>query len=297
MIYFPHLHIYLQHVGRVIQIGSFSVAYYGIIIACAMVAGTILARKEAKRTGQNPDQYLTFAVMAIIISVIGARIYYVAFSWDLYKGHPLDILNLRQGGLAIYGGVIGAIFSAWLFSRLTKIRLGTLVDTACLGLVLGQIIGRWGNFFNREAFGGYTDGLFAMQLPADAVRPGDITLDLMRHMQIIDGVVFIQVHPTFLYESMWNIGVLILLLVFRRHKKFEGEVFFLYLAGYGCGRFWIEGLRTDQLLIPGTHTAVSQVLSLALVILGVCVIVIRRIRIFRAEQRFRRTQMHISSGK
>ena len=114
-----------------------------------------------------------------------------------------------------------------------------MADTACVGLVLGQIIGRWGNFFNREAFGGYTNGLFAMQLPLNAVRSSDVTQEMMEHLQTIDGVQYIQVHPTFLYENLWNIGVLLLLLLFTKHKKFDGEIFLLYLAGYGIGRFWI----------------------------------------------------------
>lgn len=281
---FPHLHIYLDHVGKSFDIFGFSIAYYGVVIAIGMVLGTLLARAEAKRTGQNPDDYVSFAIMAIIISVICARLYYVAFSWDLYKDNLLSILNIRQGGLAIYGGVIGGIISAIIFAAVKKIRLGTLMDTACLGLLLGQIIGRWGNFFNREAFGGYTDSLFAMQLPVDAVRSVDITTELASHMQVVDGISYIQVHPTFLYECVWNIVVLLILLSRRKHKKFEGAIFFGYLLGYGLGRAWIEGLRTDQLLVPGTQFAVSQLLSVALVVISLIVILIRR-RIAIAKER------------
>lgn len=151
-----------------------------------------------------------------------------------------------------------------------------MADTACVGLVLGQIIGRWGNFFNREAFGGYTNGLFAMQLPLNAVRSSDVTQEMMEHLQTIDGVQYIQVHPTFLYENIWNIGVLLLLLLFTKHKKFDGEIFLLYLAGYGIGRFWIEGLRTDQLLLPGIKLPVSQVLSAVVAIVSIAVILIQR---------------------
>lgn len=153
-----------------------------------------------------------------------------------------------------------------------------MADTACVGLVLGQIIGRWGNFFNREAFGDYTNGLFAMQLPLNAVRSSDVTQEMMGHLQTIDGVQYIQVHPTFLYESAWNIGVLLLLLLFTKHKKFHGEIFLLYLAGYGIGRFWIEGLRTDQLLLPGIKLPVSQVLSAVVAIVSIAVILIQRKR-------------------
>ena len=273
---FPHLHIYLDHVGKSIDIFGFSIAYYGIVIAVGMVLGTLLARAVAKRTGQDPDMYVSFAIMAIIISVICARLYYVVFSWDLYKDNLISILNIRQGGLAIYGGVIGGIISAIIFCAIKKVRLGTLLDTACLGLLVGQILGRWGNFFNREAFGGYTDSLFAMQLPVDAVRSVDITNELASHMQVVDGISYIQVHPTFLYECVWNIVVLIILLARTKHKRFEGAIFFGYLIGYGLGRAWIEGLRTDQLLIPGTQFAVSQLLSVGLVVFGIIAVIVGR---------------------
>jgi phosphatidylglycerol:prolipoprotein diacylglycerol transferase len=185
----------------------------------------------------------------------------VVFRWDLYKGNLLSILNIRQGGLAIYGGVIAAIITTFVFSKVRKIPFGRLCDTAGLGLILGQIIGRWGNFFNREAFGDYTNNLLAMQLPVSAVRSSDLTEELLSHTTTINGVTYIQVHPTFLYESLWNLLLLILLLLFFNKRKFEGEVFLWYLLGYGIGRFWIEALRTDQLLIPGIGYPVSRVVA------------------------------------
>jgi phosphatidylglycerol:prolipoprotein diacylglycerol transferase len=142
--------------------------------------------------------------------------------------------------------------------------------------VTGQIIGRWGNFFNREAFGEYTNSLLAMKLPVDAVRASDITDKMRQHMEIVDGISYIQVHPTFLYESLWNTGVLIILLLYRRHKKFEGELFLMYLFGYGLGRVWIEGLRTDQLLLPGTSIPVSQLLSACMIVLSAVTILYQR---------------------
>lgn len=150
------------------------------------------------------------------------------------------------------------------------------MDTAGLGLVAGQMIGRWGNFFNREAFGEYTDWILAMRLPVDAVRGSDIT-DLMReHMETVEGVSYIQVHPTFLYESLWCLFILILMLLYRRHKRFHGEVFLLYLAGYGFGRFFIERLRTDQLLLPGIGFPASQLLAGVLVVVSMGMIIYRR---------------------
>ncbi len=274
---FPHLHIYLKNVGESLKIFGVPIAYYGIVIALGMMLGILMATYEAKRTGQNPDDYIDLAIVAIIVSVIGARIYYVVFSWDYYKNHLSSIFNLRQGGLAIYGGVIAAIITTYIFSRVKKLSFPKLVDTAVLGLLIGQIIGRWGNFFNREAFGGYTDGLLAMQIPVDAVRSSsDITAELAEHLVTIDGISYIQVHPTFLYESLWNLAVLVVLLFIRKHKKFEGEIFLLYLIGYGAGRFWIERLRTDQLLIPNTTVAVSQVLAAVLVVAATIIFVIAR---------------------
>jgi phosphatidylglycerol:prolipoprotein diacylglycerol transferase len=258
---FPNLHIYLEHVGKNINIGGFSIAFYGIVIAFGMLAGLGISCRQAKKTGQNPDTYFDLAIIAIICSLIGARIYYVIFRWDLYKGDILSILNIRQGGLAIYGGVIAAVITTFVFSRVRKIPFGRLCDTAGLGLILGQVIGRWGNFFNREAFGGYTDNLLAMQLPVSAVRSSDLTEELLSHTTTINGVTYIQVHPTFLYESLWNLLLLILLLLFFNKRKFEGEVFLWYLLGYGIGRFWIEALRTDQLLIPGTAYPVSRAVA------------------------------------
>jgi phosphatidylglycerol:prolipoprotein diacylglycerol transferase len=159
-----------------------------------------------------------------------------------------------------------------------KIPFGRLCDTAGLGLILGQIIGRWGNFFNREAFGGYTDNLLAMQLPVSAVRAEDLTEELLGHTTVVDGITYVQVHPTFLYESLWNLALLILLLVFFNKRSFEGEVFLWYLLGYGVGRFWIESLRTDQLLLPGIGYPVSRVVAVLLATAAVVWIIIGRYR-------------------
>jgi len=274
---FPNLHIYLEYVGKYIDLFGFRIAYYGITLALGIVAGIVVAQFEAKRTNQNQEDYLDLALVEVVFSVIGARLYYVIFSWDSYKEDLLSIFNLRQGGLAIYGGIISAVITVYLFSRKRNLSFPQLLDTGCLGLITGQIIGRWGNFFNREAFGGYTDHLFAMEIPVSAVRSSDITKELLRHMIERDGISYIQVHPTFLYESLWNIVVLSVLLILRKKIKFEGEVFLMYLLGYGLGRVWIEGLRTDQLLTPIGGIPVSQALAAFLaVISAVMIIVFRR---------------------
>lgn len=292
---FPNLGIELKDVGSNIQIFGFSIAYYGMIIALGMVVGYLVAEWQAKRTGQNPDLYLDFALYAIILSVIGARVYYVVFNWSEYKNSPLEVFDIRNGGLAIYGGVITAIVVALVYSRIKKISFGLLADTGCLGLISGQIIGRWGNFFNREAFGEYTNGLFAMQLNINDVS-SDYTmplanlaqkfagkeqayhkiLEIRNHTVNLGGATYIQVQPTFLYESVWNLMVLILLVIYSKHKRFDGELILLYLFGYGLGRVWIEGFRTDQLFLFNTPVAVSQLLSGILVLAAAVIIFIRR---------------------
>ncbi len=262
---FPNLGIYLDHVGKNISIFGFSIAYYGIVIVTGMMIAIWIAQREAKRTGQNPEQYLDLAMIGIAAGILGARIYYVIFAWDYYKDDLLSIFNIRQGGLAIYGGIIGACIAVVIYSRKKKQSFGLLMDTASMSIVFGQIMGRWGNFFNREAFGDYTNNLFAMQLPVSAVRANEITQKMWDHVVTVNGVEYIQVHPTFLYESLWNVGVLLFLFWFRKRKKFNGEVFLMYLIGYGLGRIWIEGLRTDQLLLPVVGLPVSQLLSGCLV--------------------------------
>ena len=265
---FPHLGIYLENVPKSFQIFGIEIAFYGVIIAIAVLAGLMMALREARVSGQNTDAYWDFAIYAIIFSILGARIYYVVFTWnwDWYKDNPLNILNTRQGGLAIYGAVIAAFLTLFIYTRIKKLSFFQMGDTAVPGLILGQIIGRWGNFMNREAFGEYTDGLFAMQLPVSAVRANEITQKMWDHVVTVNGVEYIQVHPTFLYESLWNVGVLLFLFWFRKRKKFNGEVFLMYLIGYGLGRIWIEGLRTDQLLLPVVGLPVSQLLSGCLVV-------------------------------
>lgn len=270
---FPNLGIELESVGKSINVFGFEIAYYGIIIGLAILTGIIIVEREARLTGQNKEDYTDFAFYAIIFSIIGARLYYVIFSWGSYKGDLLKIINIRQGGLAIYGGIIAAAATMYVFTKKRRLNFLQMADTACIGLVTGQIIGRWGNFFNREAFGGYTDCLFAMRLPIADVRGNDISNEILRHMA---GENYIQVHPTFLYESLWNLGLLICILLYKKYKRFNGEVFLIYVLGYGAGRLWIEGLRTDQLLIPNTSIPVSQLLSGIMVITAAVLIIVKR---------------------
>ncbi len=263
---FVHLGITIEHLQNHITVFGFSIAFYGIIISIGMLLGIALAARDAEKRGIGEDTIYDFALLGIVCGVIGARLYYVVFQWDSYRGNLLEILNLRAGGLAIYGGVIGGILSLALYCKWKKQHFLNLADSLILGVLVGQILGRWGNFFNAEAFGHYTDSLFAMQLRRDIVNPIMIDSELLQHLITVNGVEYIQVHPTFLYESVWNLCLLFLLLWYRRKKRFAGEIFFLYLGGYGLGRAWIEGLRTDSLLVPGTGIAVSQALA------GLCVL-------------------------
>lgn len=276
---FPNLGIYLKDVPKSFSIFGFDIAFYGLLIGLGVLAGILTAAHVAKVTGQNPDDYWDFAIYAVIFAIIGARIYYVVFSWDYYKDDLLGIFKLRNGGLAIYGGVIAAFITLFVYSRIKKRDPLLIGDTCMPGLILGQAIGRWGNFMNREVFGEYYDGLFSMQLPTQAVRARDISDNIYAH--IPEGANYINVHPTFLYESVWNLLVFAALLLFRKHKKFNGEMCLLYFGGYGLGRFFIEGIRTDTLFIPGTTLPVSQVLALLMVIFSVAADIVVRSRMKR----------------
>jgi len=267
-IWFPNLGIEIDHLSRTaFTVFGQDIYWYGIFIGLGVILGVLLALHEAKRTGQNPDTYLDFIIYAMIIAIIGARLYYVIFSWDFYSQHPEKIFAIREGGLAIYGGIIGGVLTAIVYSHVKKKNFWVMADTMAPSLILGQMLGRWGNFFNKEAFGGFTDNLFAMRYQLSQVRASDVTPDILQNLVTVNGVDYIQVHPTFLYESMWSLCVFVILLILQRKKKFNGQVCATYFFGYALGRVWIEGLRTDQLCIG--NVPVSQALSAVLIIASV----------------------------
>jgi phosphatidylglycerol:prolipoprotein diacylglycerol transferase len=230
--------------------------FYGVIIGLAFLLGILFSSKRARRFGLKEDDIYDAAIWGIPCAIIGARLYYVLFQLDYYRQYPGEILAIRNGGLAIYGGVIAGVLTAYLVCRRKKIPFPAMLDCLCYGLLLGQIIGRWGNFMNREAFGAETSVFCRMGLTAP------------------DGTT-VYVHPTFLYESLWNLGVLLFLLRFDEagKRRFDGHCITLYFLLYGLGRFWIEGLRTDSLYIGGTGIRVSQALSLVLVLASAALLI------------------------
>lgn len=218
------------------------VMWYGILMAIGMILGTLIALKEAKRVGIKEDNILDLAIIAIPVGLICARLYYVIFNWEYYASNPSQVFNFRGGGMAIHGALIGGVLAGYLFSRYKKINFFKLADTVIIGMPLAQAIGRWGNFINKEAHGG----------------PTNLPWGIM-----VDGV---KVHPTFLYESIWDFGIFVFLWIFRKKKSYEGQIIVLYAILYSLGRFFIEGLRTDSLMIGPLRMA--QVISLVGVIGG-----------------------------
>ncbi len=237
-----------------IRIFGFEIKFYGMIIAFGLLLAVFYAMRRAKEFGLTTDDILDIVLIGTPCGIVGARLYYV-----ITKGMPIgQWLNIRDGGLAIYGGVIGAVGSVAVVFLLSKKRKGKLLpcmDVAGMGFMIGQSIGRWGNFFNREAFGSYTDGLFAMRLSAQRVHGLEDASSLQG--KVVDG--FVQVQPTFLYESVWNLVGFVLIHFLSKKRKFDGQVFLYYLAWYGLGRVYIEGLRTDSLMVGPFR--VSQLLA------------------------------------
>lgn len=274
---FPNLGFQFQYENISIPFLGTRITIYGIIIAVAMLLGFIFVYALARIQKQNTNLYLLSAILALVGGIIGARLYYVIFSWDSFSGRPLsEIWNISNGGMAIYGGILfGAIVIA-VICKYKKIRFGRMADIMCMGLLLAQVIGVWGNFFSNESFGEYTDGKLAMQIPLDAVQSSMVTSLMRNNLVTVGDTTYIQVRPLFLYESLWCLIVLIVLIIFTLKKKFDGEIFLRYLAGYGFGRCFIEWFRTDKLYIPGTKVSISLVVSIALFIICAVLAEVRR---------------------
>ncbi|WP_442946167.1 MULTISPECIES: prolipoprotein diacylglyceryl transferase [unclassified Oceanobacillus] len=249
-----------------LELGPFTVYWYGVIIAFGALLGIYLAMREAERLGWNKDTIIDFVVYAIPIAIITARIFYVTFEWERYSGGPFwKVFAIWEGGIAIHGAVLGGVLTAIVYTRVKKLSFWKLADIIAPSLILGQAIGRWGNFMNQEAHGGPVSEAaynnFLQYLP-----------DFIMNQMTIGGVMY---HPTFLYESIWNILVFIFLLLLRKYNPTRGLIFLNYLIFYSVGRFFIEGLRTDSLyIVEGLRTA--QVVSVTLIVLGIILIIYRR---------------------
>lgn len=239
---FPGLGISLNPDRIAFHIGTKPIYWYGIIIAVGFLLAVLYAMHRANMFGLRQDDLLDGILWVTPFAIICTRAYYCIFYWELYRDNPISCLYIWDGGLAIYGGIIGATIGIVVFSRIRKLPLGTLLDITSLGFLIGQTIGRWGNFFNREAHGYETDCFLRMGLTDTA---GQVT----------------YYHPTFLYESVWNALGFLLLHFYARNRRYDGQLATMYLAWYGFGRMWIEGLRTDSLYIPGTSIRVSQLLA------------------------------------
>ncbi|MCR5743783.1 MAG: prolipoprotein diacylglyceryl transferase [Lachnospiraceae bacterium] len=285
-IWFVNLGIKIDNLVSYFSVFGFKIMFYGIIVGLGIVGGIWIAAHLADKEGLGNDIIYDLALFEVPLCILGARIYYVIFQWDFYKANPAEIINLRGGGLAIYGAVIMAFIVLAVFVKVRKVSPWRIADCAINGLILGQAIGRWGNFFNCEAFGGYTNGPFAMRINRALVNTSMITEQLENDMATYlpeYAADYIQVHPTFLYESVWNLCVFTFMLIYRKHKKFDGEMLSVYFIGYGIGRFFIEGLRTDQLKLWGTDIAVSQIVSIILIVVGVIFLFFGRAKLGKAE--------------
>lgn len=244
---FPGLGLSFNPSRVAFSIGSKDIYWYGIIIAVGFLLAVFYAIRRSEQFGLTQDNIIDMLICAVPLAIICARAYYCVFSWDMYKENPIRVLYIWEGGIAIYGGIIGAVIGLLIYTKIKKVSTGAMLDIGGLGLLIGQSIGRWGNFINREAHGGLTDSFLRMGITDAAGNT-------------------VYVHPTFLYESLWNALGLLLLHFYSKKRKYDGQVFTMYVGWYGLGRVVIEGLRTDSLYVFGTNLRASQLLA------GICIV-------------------------
>lgn len=253
------------------HLGPIAVHWYGIIIGFGALLGLYIAMQECKKRGISPDHLVDFVTIALPVAIISARIYYVLFEWSYYQKHLSEIPAIWHGGIAIHGGLIGAILTAIIFTRKRKISFWKLADITAPSILLGQAIGRWGNFMNQEAHGGPVSRAFLehLHLPAFIINQMDI-----------NGVYY---HPTFLYESVWSFIGVILLLSLRKANLRRGEMFFTYLIWYSIGRFFVEGMRTDSLMLT-SHLRMAQFISIVIICVSILLLMVRRTKGLSSER-------------
>ncbi len=265
--------------SRGFKIGDFTIYFYGLIIALGFLLAFIYGMKRCKKFGIDPDRLIDCVIGGIIGGVLGARLYFVAFSWDYYSQHLDEIFSIREGGMAIYGGIIGALLVGLLVAKIRKVRIAPLLDIAGIGFLIGQGIGRWANFVNIEAFGSNTNLPWGMTSPAITEYLTDHFEELTQNGMSIS--VSDPVHPCFLYESLWCLLGALVLHILSKKRRFDGEVFLLYIGWYGLGRALIEGLRTDSLMLG--QIRISQLVAIVCVILSILLVFILRARAKRNE--------------
>ncbi|MBY0123408.1 prolipoprotein diacylglyceryl transferase [Bacillus sp. S/N-304-OC-R1] len=248
-----------------ISLGPIEIRWYGIIIGIGIALALILVMREAERRGLQKDLFADLMLWAIPIAIISARIYYVIFQWDYYSQNPGDIIKIWEGGIAIHGALIGAVITTYVFAKKRSVSFWKLADIAAPSIILGQAIGRWGNFMNQEAHGREVARSFleGLHLP-----------DFIINQMYINGTYY---HPTFLYESLWNIAGFAILLLLRRVNLRRGELFLTYVIWYSIGRFFVEGMRTDSLMLT-EHLRIAQTISIVLIIGSVVLLVLRRMK-------------------
>ena len=264
---FPNLGITIQLNKVALDLGFVKIHWYALIIVTGIILAYLLACKIAKKEGITADTMSDVLLYALPSAIIGARIYYVTFNFSQYKDNFWDAFKIYEGGIAIYGAIIGALISTYIYAKIKKIPFLKIFDIGAYGLFVGQAVGRWGNFVNQEAYGGETNNLFAMtgnQIQIDILG---VEAGLLSRL-----TPEVNVHPTFLYESVWNILGLVILLFLYKKKTRDGQMFFLYLLWYGIGRFFIEGLRTDSLMLGVFR--VSQLLAAVSVVFSVVMLII-----------------------
>lgn len=270
---FPNLGIFIKNLQNTIRIGNFTIAYYGIIISIAMLIGFAIVTHFAKKQNINDDIFYDVFIIIIVLGIIGARAYYVIFKWDYYQIRPHEILDIRAGGLAVFGGIILATIGIIVYCIIKKINVIKILDLTMIGVAIGQAIGRYGNFFNMEAYGDYTNNIVAMRLREEYLDPANITWIQSLNVIEEEGIQYIQAHPTFLYESLLNIVLFVVLIyILSKKHKFDGQLLATYLIGYGIIRAIIETFRTDSLMMGSFK--ISQLVAIACIIIGATIYVL-----------------------
>ena len=287
-IYFPGLGISLSNIPDGFTIFGVTIKFYGILIAIGFLFGLKIAISEGRKTGLKDDDYLDYWLWMLIPCILGARIYYIIFNHSEYFGEGISfgeslrrMIDIRNGGLAIYGGIIAGVIVSVIYTKKRKLYLPLFADNIVMGILVGQILGRWGNFFNREVFGSYTDAFYRMAIPVEYFKnkgtmsymtgSGIITDSMLANTEVVNGMECITVVPSFLLEGLWNLLVLLFILWYRKRKKFDGELSMFYIMLYGVGRFLIEGNRTDSLMVGSLK--VSQVVAIMCIVTGLAVLI------------------------